>query len=1196
MKRVPRVKVTTAARLGELTDIKDSVMSTVQYFDGLGRPLQVVQRQASPLAKDIVQPVAYDAFGREAVKYLPYASPSTAYGSYRPEALSPGDGVMAFYNPVGGSGPQQSNGVVRTAFPFAVTGFEPSPLNRVVEQGAPGAAWQFTGAGNSGSSSHTQRSQWATNDDLVFKTTDTTDNPGSKRVALYYVTVNPDQSRTLARDSSWAKCYQPGQLYVAIAKNENWQPGDGCMNTTEEYKDRQGRVVLKRAYNFRRASDETLRAEMLSTYYVYDGRGNLCFVLPPLAEPDNTVEITQSYLDGICYQYRYDERNRLTQKKLPGKGWEFMVYNTLNQLVLTQDAQQRNKSPQEWSFSKYDALGRVVISGRWQHTDAGADANYSAPDRQWLMALAAQYKTSSNPKWESRDSTTTTGYSNVSEPLNSLSYYNISYYDTYDGIPGLPPTYDRSTSTAYRQMIAGLLAATKTWVLNSTAALWTVPYYDDEGRVVRTFTQHYLGGSSNLTQRNFDDVTTVYNFDNQPKNVTRKHYISGTGTTVILALTVTDSYTYDHMGRKRRTSQQVKHADQAAQPTIIISQADYNEVGQVRVKRLHSINGGTSFLQHVDYRYNPRGWLTSINNTSLAAEANINSGTNDKFGMELNYESGGTGTPQYNGNISSVTWKMGQVGGVTPLAQSYSYQYDYLSRLTAGVSTEGTAKDGFYNEYLRYDKGGNITSLGRYDKQNGVKTRIDSLTYVYYTFKKLSQVNDNTGNTAGFNDRTQTADEYSYDLNGNMRRDLNKNISSITYNVLNLPATITKSDGSTIVYIYDAAGRKLRKIYSSGGNTTTTEYIDGIQYDANTASPTPAFTFLQTEEGRAMKNGTAYLYEYDLNDHLGNTRATVKPDTNDPTQQTAVVLQENSYYPLGANIASLQPVVPSPPNRYLYNGKELQEETELYDYSARFYDPVIGRWTTVDPLTEKSRRFSPYNYGENNPIRFIDPDGMSVEEDAARLQQDVYRAHAREAVSEQHRDFMERMTGMESVGSTSTTEIGLSERSAVPDTIKKANVSSSTGNQINGTGNSGDDYSEFDTANPWRHVIGPGFMSLATPTPKRFVAKNSSEASAFFSELMSRAYPKKILYKGEKRLYTHTVNGAPRYAATWGRYIGRWGTRIAFHVGTALTLYDMGATTLESFEYFKTLPIKIQFKVVNHQMHSGAAYPFYNER
>jgi RHS repeat-associated protein len=157
----------------------------------------------------------------------------------------------------------------------------------------------------------------------------------------------------------------------------------------------------------------------------------------------------------------------------------------------------------------------------------------------------------------------------------------------------------------------------------------------------------------------------------------------------------------------------------------------------------------------------------------------------------------------------------------------------------------------------------------------------------------------------------------------------------------------------------------------AGGNTTTTEYESGIEYDNSTNT----VAFIQTEEGRARKSGSNYVYEYDLKDHLGNTRVTLTPDPNDGTQQTAKLLQENDYYAFGYGIQSTQQTI-SPKNEYLYNNKELQEEIGgLYDYGARFYDPTISRWTSIDPLAEKYSSANPYNYVDNNPIKNIDPDG-----------------------------------------------------------------------------------------------------------------------------------------------------------------------------------------------------------------------------
>jgi RHS repeat-associated protein len=199
---------------------------------------------------------------------------------------------------------------------------------------------------------------------------------------------------------------------------------------------------------------------------------------------------------------------------------------------------------------------------------------------------------------------------------------------------------------------------------------------------------------------------------------------------------------------------------------------------------------------------------------------------------------------------------------------------------------------------------------------------------------------------------------YTYDLNGNALKDT---LNTFTYNSLNLPATVSRvSPALSLSYVYDATGRKLRKI----SNGTARDYIDGIEYNGNTID------IIHTEEGIARNSGGTYNYEYNLSDHLGNVRYGFKKN---PNTWAVDELQRMDYHPFGKTN-----VVNAGTNKYLYNGKELQDELGQLDYGARFYDPVIGRWNVVDPLAETFNHLSPYNYGVNNPILMIDPNGMAA--------------------------------------------------------------------------------------------------------------------------------------------------------------------------------------------------------------------------
>ncbi|WP_158642991.1 DUF6443 domain-containing protein [Mucilaginibacter ginsenosidivorax] len=946
--------ITSVPRIGGITDPSGLVnrstcdlMQTVQYFDGLGRKLQIVQVKGSPADKDFIQPVIYDQFGREAFKYLPYTlTTETSDGSYKANALTAGYGVSAFYNPANTAAAQTqlAGAISHINSPYGQTIFEPSPLNRVTEQGAPGDTWQpnLTNA----DLSHTDRVAYATNDN-----TDIANIATTFKAMLYKVNIGTDGTRTLV--NAGASAYTNGQLYVTISKDANWQSGDLRAGTVQTFKDKMGHVVLKRSFN--KKPDNSI--EMLSTYYVYDDYGNLAFVLPPGALPDGGT-ISSTTLDFWCYQYRYDERGRLVEKKLPGKGKEFIVYNTLNQVVMTQDANQRGNTNQtgtnpQWSVIKYDAQGRVVVTGLY--TDAGSAAG--TENRTGIQAAV----TNNANLWENRiaggNGYNTSAGVYLAYPTTLNTTLGVNYYDNYT-IPSLPGVFDKHAEAGMSTMTTGLPTASLVKILDGTTGnnnmLWNVSYYDDFGRNIRGFSEHFKGGL--VSVNNYDEIKSTYDFTSAVLTNSRVNYINSSSNTATQSVAVNLAYDYDHLGRKLRTWQGINGN------TILLNSYVYNEIGQVSEKNLHSADNGKTFVQSVDYRYNNRGWLKSINNAALNnADPLINNDTNDAFGEEVSYDDyGTTALKQYNGNISAVSWqgKKQPSGLAAQIVQGYEYSYDKLNRLTlANYTTTGLT--GRYNEAITYDAMGNIKKLNRYRDNNGL-TPIDQLTYLYDNgdnSNRLLSVTDISGSDEGQLNGTAG---YTYDNNGNLRVD-NKKQLTFTYNHLNLPYTVTPATGSAITYIYDATGRKLRKVIT-GGNR---DYINGIEYDA-----AGSLVFLATEEGRARPNASGYFYEYTLKDHLGNTRVLIGQDGQ--------VAQQTDYYAFGLEMNRGGVVVPNPDNKYKYNGKELQDELSmnLYDYGARFYDPAIARWTNTDPLAEKNKRWSGYNYAANNPVRFIDPDGM----------------------------------------------------------------------------------------------------------------------------------------------------------------------------------------------------------------------------
>ena len=784
-------------------------LDKVEYYDGLGRPFQTVLKKVTASSSNLVTLQEYDVAGRAVNSWLPIVSSA--------EYVAP----AAFKSSAPGNYGNDSR-------PYGQPVYEASPLNRTVKEYGPGAAWH---GGHS------------VNTDYLANST--------ANAQLNCINYSVSSAGALTSNGSYAS----GQLSVVKTTDED-------LNVSYTFTDKMGHVVLSR---------QMKGSETHDTYYVYDDKGNLCFVLQPMYQ-------SSANLDQYAFQYKYDGRNRCIWKKLPGAGYVEMVYDNADRLVFSQDGNQRALSTGNWMYYKYDGLNRLTEQGTCTNKVTTSGTNVLVQHFYDSYAFRSQ-----------------AGFNNSNFP-------------------------DDASGNG-----KGALTASVATVLGSSNKIYTAYYYDIKGRVAKTVQSNLLGG--------YDVTATVYTFTDKPATVTHTHTASGKPTRTEMY-----TYSYDHADRLLK----VEHT--LGGTKITLADYAYDNLGRLQSKSLHG-----SATNKLTYAYNVRSWLTGISGS--------------KFTQNLYYNTG-NGTACYTGNISSMTWKAGNESTI----RGYKFTYDGLSRLmnatygeTAGINTNTNR---FSENVTAYDKNGNIKTLQRYGQTAASSYGlIDNLTFTLGG-NLLSRVDDAAAASAynggfEFKDGVKQANEYTYDSNGNLTKDLNKGISNISYNCLNLPSAVTFSDGSTIVYTYAADGAKLKTVHKIGGTTTTTDYCGNVIYENGVQK------LLLTEEGYVtLSDGK---YHYYLKDHQGNNRVVIN--------QSGTVEEANHYYPFGGVFASSGNVQP-----YKYNGKEYDGKKGLnwYDYGARHYDAALGRFTTNDRFSEKYHSLSPYQYGANNPVNTIDINGDSL--------------------------------------------------------------------------------------------------------------------------------------------------------------------------------------------------------------------------
>ena len=497
------------------------VQLSTKFLDGLGRPVQLVIKQESPTGKDIVHPITYDDLGRTEKEYLSFTQVANGNdaGAYHYNDLQKQYDFYHVDNSI--------DGIANTDFPYTHNGYEASLLKRMVSQAAPGENWAM-------GSGHELEYGYRSNNTAT-----------DGNIPIWSI-----GSGNLPTITGF---FTEEELYVQTTKNE-------AKNEALEFIDKRSRVILRKIED----TDDNMgfAISYLYTYYIYDDFDNLRFVIPPQAvrELDNGAILDLSFKDQWLFTYNYDSRQRLIEKQVPGAKPILMWYDLRDRLVLTQDGNQRNQSPQEYTFTKYDALNRPVMSGIYTTSQTSAQLQTN------INALSGiQY-------FESRG-TDLTGYTNRSFPtgISEPDLLAVTYYDDYTFPHGNETGYQYQSElgnpTTSDQGTKGLITGSLIRILGTGTWLKSVSYYDDYGRDIQSFNDNHKGGVDRITNR-YDFVGNV--------EETLLTHSDGTTTTPINRV-----YNYDDADRLLDVTHQV-----GTEAAVTLAANEYNEIGELIKKEL----------------------------------------------------------------------------------------------------------------------------------------------------------------------------------------------------------------------------------------------------------------------------------------------------------------------------------------------------------------------------------------------------------------------------------------------------------------------------------------------------------------------------------------------------------------------------------------------------------------------------------
>jgi len=792
------------------------------------------------------------------------------------------------------------------------------------------------------------------------------------------------------------------------------------------------------AYKYESFTVTHVKNEYHYTLYYYDQAGNLIRTVSPsgvqqMSDPTWLSQVRDARAAGtvqvpshtLATDYRYNTLNQVVAQHSPDGGTSHFWYDRLGRLVLSQNA--RQVLSEQYSYTKYDSIGRIVEVGQLVSSTPIADSISRKEDR---LAL-----------W-------------LSNAAPKASQFTVTVYDT--AFSPIEP--ELVAKNLRNRVVRTALYDTATDRTNHRPASATYFSYDVLGNV-DTLVQDYKKGVMAAHSNRFKKL--VYDYDLVSGKVNKVSFQHG------YADAFYHSYLYDAENR-------LTNAMSSMDSVNWDNEAFYRYYAHGPLSR--SILGQQQ-VQGINYAYTLQGWLKAINpgiytggSFDLRPDSSGNIVAASAYNLLLNYFNGDYSPisgvagpdsavhttlsteyrPLYNGNISSMGVNVRGLNN--PLL--YNYQYDQLNRLVGMDAWNRTStpwssisKVSDFRENIAYDPNGNILQY----KRNGNNTfaskplGMDSLKYIYTAgTNRLDHIRDSVpgGNyTTDIDD--QSAANYKYDSIGQLVSDAASGISAITWTVYGKIASITKSSDTTIYYTYDPAGNRISKSVVHGTDSTVTWYARDAQgnvlsvytygdpavhgrdltqtelhiygssrlglWRTNTnvqmlAPPnTSSLDLLGSGDSLTFIRGNKL---FELTNHLGNVLATISDkrfghSTDDSTvvYYTPDLVSANDYYPFGM----LQPARCYTKNgvggyRYGFNGKEKDDEVKgegnEIDYGMRVYDPRAGRFMSVDPLQGKYPELTPYQFASNRPIEAIDLDGLEAASTKAYFKKKRYGVDA----------------------------------------------------------------------------------------------------------------------------------------------------------------------------------------------------------